>query len=57
MLSKTGERKKLLGLKKTGVKNPKTQRITTNLVSKKIRTLMLIEMRKFIDSHVCRIAA
>ena len=57
MLSKTGERKKLLGLKKTGVKSPKTQRITTNLVSKKIRTLMLIEMRKFIDSHVCRIAA
>ena len=57
MLSKTGERKMLLELKKTGIKSPKTQRITTNLVSKKIRTQMLIEMREFVDSHVCRIAA
>ena len=53
MLSKTGERKMLLELKKTGIKSPRT----TNLVSKRIRTQMLIEMRKFVDSHVCRIAA
>ena len=57
MLSKTGERKMLLELKKTGIKSPKTYRITTNLVLKKIRTQMLIEMRKFVDSHACRIAA